>query len=986
MTITQSQHALRGAPAELAAAAESVSTAQAAGEAWAIRLTHLVDGYTSANEGPDIAAVVEAARSIGSTMTSLANAYADVEAALRRGVDRLTDLESRSLTLWNDAQALEPDPITVELDTVAVGALERRFHQIRSEEDQLYRDLAGQLNDVSPGEAPELNHGTIADVIGRAALHVEGSREMLELATALALLEDYGDDGEFNQLDRLQALHAQEFRVLLGEEVGQGELQTVSELRSDADPVFLAGVLRALRDPGTDFDDADAVLDATVSALQGGAHPDDAGLPPSLFPPAYLELLELNAEEHGPLRRDLDDASGWVAVPDWLDPTDNGQARAEAEAALDANRAAQAELMAELGIDGDDNFTMTLGAAMVALMGPSGTQTMWVRRFGRDMSLDEASTRTDGIDRIAPIIAGSEENSVAFYNELGTVNTALLVGTYARGTRPTYELLADALGDAAASGELSFTGTDLAQESRIGQPRTGNNNRLQGSPLQLLLLSDRIPDDFLIDATAEAFKLTAGPETRRQFYGSSLAGRGPYTELSAQHGFTHVGMGGDDINLVLIAEIERRDDPNLTMDLLNTIGIDNADVLLRYDAGVGQPPESWDPDHNHSPLTRILWDVANPAHTGDPELSDKAALWLLDGAGTPDDGFDLGLRGDTASAVELVILDRPTVMISSNFSDVALANGGIAERDPFDALFHEAHPPYNLDDDGKQLPTSDDVIDNALEGIFRSGGAGDLLLTLENGLIPAAVLDALEHGGGDPSVIGDLAWRGEIDGRIDGAAERAELAAAKSLDERNELIHSALGTTLELAVGGPLPSSLVVDGVVDQGVGLALDYAGGQGIGVADTQYRFFPTDNAQSVLEGLWDEEKVEDIHHEMAMINTLEAAGAVDLSGIDVERYRHHPDYTYLEPYFKTVDELTADDGTVDDGDRDEVDQALSSARQLVLIINRSDTATSEIPLLDDKGQPILDGNGDEIRLSDWLDAMNEYNNAANAAEKGY
>jgi len=53
-------------------------------------------------------------------------------------------------------------------------------------------------------------------------------------------------------------------------------------------------------------------------------------------------------------------------------------------------------------------------------------------------------------------------------------------------------------------------------------------------------------------------------------------------------------------------------------------------------------------------------------------------------------------------------------------------------------------------------------VEAALEAGFRNG-AGDELFKLKLALVPSAVMFALERGDGDPGVIGDASWLGQVD-------------------------------------------------------------------------------------------------------------------------------------------------------------------------------------------------------------------------------
>ena len=830
------------------------------------RFEEVIETYRLAHRGPDITAIVEAGRAVVVGFRTTVAGLDELRTAFRTGVDDLVHLEGLSDAIWRDAQALTPTEIDASPDLLI--ELEERVETLRREEDRILDRLSTAAEIAPTGSDVTLDLARVTDVIERAVLGVTDPEALFQLHAALAASIDYRD-GDFDTSATQREQVRARFDALLA---GGADGDTAVALAFHGEPAFVDALINELDRPGAGRDGIEPILDAVEQAMIDGAAPEEAGLSPDLFPPAYVELKVLESELNGPLRDQLDAASGWVWLHDLIDVEDDPEARADAQLLMDANEARQAELRAILGIGGTPGIErdgqVSLGGVAELLIEHGGAPTLWVGRFAANLQ-ERGGDNWGGtnqadvveIDRVASYIGNDDGAALAFYNQLGAEDSARLVLTYQDGMRPTFTALGDGLGRAAATGELDFDGAEYA--AGIGPAEV--------SPLQLLVVTDRIPDDFLVDATAETLRWAEHNYGTNSF---NLMGEGgPYDDVpEGVRWYTppgvpvdlpigeywnqtepgRYGRPADDPSLVLLNLIGERD-PEVMLDLMDTLGPDDADALLRPGGHVGVPPLGWF-DDGYDRLTEILYQTADPTFTGDPELSDRAALWILHGAGNPGPGAGLAVPPPVGDAVELILLDRPTAIVQSPWAGEWHVLAAGVERG-------------TIDDD---LDAA--TIDNAIEAVFR-GGEGDQLLALQSELLPTAVLAALELGDGDPAALAPPEWLGEIDGRIELGLRRAEVAEAASLDARNARIQSVTGTVAEGVLGVLIPGGgAAANAAIDQAVGLGLDYGSGHG---------FFPTSAELETVRRHLTEADAEAAILNYRLLVLLWEQGRVDLDG---------------------------------------------------------------------------------------------------------
>lgn len=808
-------------------------------EGLAVSLVWLMDAYGTDHEGPDIGVVTTTGRSVVEALASLRIALVDVDMALAIAEERLEGLAAASEALWVSAHALQP--MAPEVDPGSVERLDARFAEVRADEDDVYRRLEVALADAPSGMPVELDAAGVAEVIGREAGSLFfGETVRSDLLPLLRQAGRYERDGRFD----LMPLVVMAGLVQAGADPGTIEDLTV------ADRTFVTAVLAAVDDPANDFDDVDAVLAAVTEAMVEGSTPERAGLASELFPESYVVL----------------------------------QRAVTGAAVVDQDE--QVELASGIGAElRRGRYELSPGAAAVAMMEVSGTERLWVRLFARALADQHlTSTARDdlvGLQFVAPVIAGAETHAVLFFNELGAEGAALLPSMYLDGNRPTYELLGDALGLAADSSRLGFDGAEFV--------RSALGSDVVASPLNLLAVSDEIPDRFLVDATAESLRLTGDIDfVHPDAYAMGefvqpvgyLMGNGPYADNDAERITALLLEQGDDFdfadhllrygspdvdaNLVMLSMIADRPF-EVTFDLLMTLGSEHADALLRYDPNHGRPPPNWPPPSGMSDLAAALWRVADPNQTGDQALSDRAARWILEGAATPAPDAEVAVRYDVGQVIELILIQRPTLLADD--SGLRLEQAGI-ERPAFDGSF------------------DDDMIGTVVEAVFRSEDGdrrgGDALLTFQNGLIRDVVLHALAEGDGDPTAIGDVEWLGEVFARIDAGAEQAEIAAATEVDARNDRIHSYLGTAAEALGAWRIPGGDTLFGgaLGDQTIGFLL--------GLADDRGRFLPTDHEARAWQNRWMAEDYEPKLIRMMLLRALVTEGRIELPpGVTLDDY---------------------------------------------------------------------------------------------------
>jgi hypothetical protein len=524
-----------------------------------------------------------------------------------------------------------------------------------------------------------------------------------------------------------------------------------------------------------------------------------------------------------------------------------------------------------------------------------------------------------GLDAAAPLLASSEEAAVAFYNTLGVDDSARLVQLYHDGHYLTFEHLGDALGMAAGSGDLDFGGAEYMQAGAVQVP--GRNSEV--SPAQLLAISDEIPDEFLAEATAQVFRQSYAAdqlvyhydlplggydpapsdeyqrmidllpdgigvttdELGRTVTGHQLAtmGEGPWSDDRPDSVGTPAGGEGDDIGLVLFQQLASRG-PGPMMDLLRDLDhTGDIDTLVRREH-LGSTPDSWDVqlsdiiDPKYLPegekligaedqITATFMQLNNPDYTGSQAISDEAAIILLQGAGqTPEP-----LPTHIARAVDFTLATHPTAMSQREFVEGSnLDHAGLSATAVGTAL------------DGE-------MVDNALDGVFRAG-EGDLLAVTRDSLLPLQ-MDMWLEAGLNPAEI-EAGYLGEIDGRISRAEAAANVERGAITDARNNEIRAVAGTALELTAAGltggaAAPAAAVVtDAFIDQAVGRALD------------KVTWLPTDNQlQAATEVAAVEEDEEEVwRYKMALTIAERGQLALAPDGEPVELVDPNDVFDYL------------------------------------------------------------------------------------------
>lgn len=852
MASVLAERALRADPDDFRRAADHIRACHDAGQQVLAVMSDVVSAYRRAQVGPDLDVIVASTDALIGDMRASIAWYPDLADAFSAAHAALSEAQWSSDDLYRRASTLADDPASG-----APADLQPLFDQIRAEEDLALRTLTATIQEIAVGDpAPAWDAAAVEDLLTTVVGTVEDRAVRYAAATAVTVLRDQLTDGRVDLVAGLVAGQGRRFSQLSSADQaqvigllvdGRTDFASALSLAADGDDRFVGAVLEVLGDDQpaasgqTKPVSLDGLLDVLTTALQRGWTPDEAGLPPALFPAAYVELKALEAEENGSLRVQLDDRSGLVFVPDSVDPFADRDGRRAVEELLAANGARQAVLRQVLGIDGSigpaDRVRLSPGAAAEALIGHAGAAPVWTARLAGELadgSLLRTGARELGLDVVAPRLAVDAEAAVAFYNGLGAEGTAGLLGTYREGMQPTFRALADGLGGAAATEKLAFTGADYV---RAEEPAG------TGSTAQLLVITDEIPDGFLAEATAEMLRLSEALRAsgRWQTMGSS----GPYVDRTGG-GERFLVRSGDptaDAGLVLLDALADREPVALFQVLAGLEGSGDMAALVRRTPVV--PRSGGGPEGASDRLAAALIELTSPTATGDRTLSDTASAWLVGAAGNPGSDDDLAVVPAAAAAVEHILFSQPTAMV---LSAPSLAKAG-RDRPAFAAGLDEQ------------------TISNALEAVFRSGD-GDRLVVMREVLVPYLVSEALVVGDGDPAAIGAPGWLGEIDGRIDGAMSRAGIDAAHDLDARNAMIQSLAGTAAETAVGLKVPGagSTVGGAVTDQSVGQLIDVIDNAGL---------LPTDNERNAWAERWRGENEEPIDLAYRIYRALRATG---------------------------------------------------------------------------------------------------------------
>jgi hypothetical protein len=186
----------------------------------------------------------------------------------------------------------------------------------------------------------------------------------------------------------------------------------------------------------------------------------------------------------------------------------------------------------------------------------------------------------------------------------------------------------NALGTAAATGDLEFDGADLVKANR----------RSDNHPAELILFSETIPTWFLAQASAAAIDWTfLGSSTRRT----------------------------KDVERQLIAELADRS-LHTVVDVFDAV--DNPGRVLRLGLD-----EEW---------SDFLVSLTLPEITGDPELSTQAAVWIVDTVGRP----DVRPWPRDAQLAEKVLFNRPTMLVQGPGAADHLRDAGLGVNDAYLSL------------------------------------------------------------------------------------------------------------------------------------------------------------------------------------------------------------------------------------------------------------------------------------------------------------
>jgi hypothetical protein len=610
-------------------------------------------------------------------------------------------------------------------------------------------------------------------------------------------------------------------------------------------------------------------LSSVSRAMDSGKTPKEAGLDEGLFPPGYVELGNLDVKE-ATLSGSYDHADGWGLLPDKIDPFSDNSDRKDVGRELEAVRKRQAEVRKTLGFEGVE---MTSGGIAKSMIDYTGQKEWAVKQFAKDL---KEHSRGAGLGQISSYIANDKEMAVAFYNELGPDEARKLVSV----PSASREVLTDysvGLGKAAGSAHLNFTGAEFVDVDIINS---------SPSPWQLVALAeDSFPTGFLVDAAAQTFKLQ---EEYRDYTitGTELIwfemGSGPYTDLpdgadlkagpsvGKYRGQTESGYFGkptDSPALVALNVVGDRGTA-ATVALMNELGEEDRDALMRFEPYKGTYPTNWIKDDRNR-TTSILADAATPEPEGyyenilEPEehklsgrqlkQSDVASLWLIKGAANPSQGGELKMSGPVAVAVEETFALHLTTLVQAPADKESQKQmrqrllAGQMVRQPIDS---------ELD-----LET----VQRAVEATYRSGEGGTLT-ALKGSLLGETIISKVKEGNTRPEDedFPRFYWVGDVEGTIDNGMKRAGIGIAAGIDKRNKN---------KQRVGGLIINGIVAARFAGSPVPPVEQYVIGEGVGQVGGSVldHYLPDDHEKELWKELEATENKEPLDHRRQLLDAM-------------------------------------------------------------------------------------------------------------------
>ncbi|MCP5033850.1 MAG: hypothetical protein GY939_18780, partial [Actinomycetia bacterium] len=475
--------------------------------------------------------------------------------------------------------------------------------------DRIDADASRKLERTDPG--------TGLDPYDVASLHSD------ELAVLYTLARDLDSVvlGASPEVNRVQLVEAAS-RVCLLPGTG-GELSWpwplidglgVGPGSGGADPLFAVAALDEAQKLNVSVG---VVLDRVVDAMTKGRSPAESGLSPLLFPGSYHR------------------------------------------AAMVARSAAGGPPMGDrLAASPESPVSMSVYDAVIAIYGLSENERWAGRRLAAQVKGDAWKKYMPdkrpytNIGQFSDDLARDEALAVSFFNHLGPESTARL-GELFPAMKPessdqadvmtlAMQQMANAMGTAAASGQLDFGGADLIN---------AREDWWRVHPAHLIVLSETMPDGFLFDATVAAINS-----------GDGFLGRGPLRGLT--EGPDRLARSSSQLALRLA-------DQNLPLVLAALQAADDPRVALRT-----SPTAEWG---------ELLVALTLPEITGDPNLSTEAAIWIVDAAGRDNQP----LYREQAKAVEQVIFSRPTMLAQGSSAAGNLEAAGLDSEGTYLSLGRE---------------------------------------------------------------------------------------------------------------------------------------------------------------------------------------------------------------------------------------------------------------------------------------------------------
>lgn len=362
----------------------------------------------------------------------------------------------------------------------------------------------------------------------------------------------------------------------------------------------------------------DTIRDQVAWAMSHGKTAQDVGLDPRYFPPEYQAILP-QLRRNNTERMAIDEQLQEVGSP----YSGRKQERRELNAARNSNRDERAQLLATVGLDGEDD-ELTLIALTGSHLGRS-----WQ---GRALAEWYEPHRVD--TEFGEQLNDSVDVAVSFFNEVGVQELAamptLIELRWGNATEIVVQF-SDALGVASRSGELAFTGAELVE---AGLRPHGVEYT---SPL---FYSGDFDPDFLVSATAAHLRA--------------------YDEANHLDVYGDWGESGTNIMLNRINET-----PELAAIVVEELGVDGA----RHYLSPGQGFEADSTFRDRNDTTIATFPIATfivSAAANDPDV----AAIILQGAAGVEEFSDTGV----AAGVDGVMAMHAAIMYDGAY----LAARGIA--------------------------------------------------------------------------------------------------------------------------------------------------------------------------------------------------------------------------------------------------------------------------------------------------------------------